>query len=132
MTSPKHLAMTGKALFAVPFIVFGVIHFTSAAQMAGAVPAYIPGGVFWVYVVGAVFILSALGVLTGKWAKECACALAVMLAILILFVQLPGALAGNQMSIGNLLKDTALLGGALLLSSIVSGEKKIEISVSAS
>ncbi len=116
MTTPKHLKLVGKIVFAVPFIVFGVNHLMKATQLKGLVPTYLPADTFWVYVTGVVFIVSALGILTGKWAKESSWALAIQLALLAVLVQLPMALKGNY---GNFLKDIALAGGALMLAGIM-------------
>ena len=115
MTTPKYMRLTGKILYAVPFIVFGINHLIKAEMLKGIVPSYIPGGVIWVYITGIVFIGSALGILTGKYAKKSSWALAIQLALMIVLVQLPMALKGNY---GNFLKDISLVGGALLVGAL--------------
>jgi uncharacterized membrane protein len=102
-----------RVLFALPFLVFGLLHFVYAGQMAGAVP--VPGGVVWVYLTGAGLVAGGLGVLTrwlGMWA---ALGLAVLLLTFIAAVHVPALRVPEmqQMATINLLKDTALLAGAL-------------------
>ena len=102
-----------RGLFALPFIVFGLFHFTGAEQMAGMVP--VPGGIFWVYFTGVALVAGGLGILTnilGRWA---ALGLAALMALFAVTVHLPalGDPAMGQMAMISLLKDTALAGGAL-------------------
>lgn len=108
-----------RVAFALPFAVFGVFHLTNAGAMSKMVP--LPGAVFLVYLTGLALIAGSVGVLTktlGKWA---ALGLAALLASFIAFIHLPGL--GNpqmgQMAMTNLLKDTALLGGALAWAGIL-------------
>lgn len=50
-----------RIIFAIPFGVFGVMHLMAADKMQGIVPAYVPGGVIWVYITGVLLILGAAG-----------------------------------------------------------------------
>ena len=113
----KHLFMAGRILFALPFLLFGGFHLMAAKDMAGFVPAMFPGGgEFWVYVTGVIFIATSLAILAKKWMKEAALLLALQLLIFILTVWLPQLGAEGQqgqVAMVNLLKDLALLGGAL-------------------
>jgi len=104
-----------RVLFALPFIVFGVLHFMNAEQMKGMVPAYIPGGVIWVYVTGIVFILAAVAFIINKYAKAGGYLLAFVLLVFILTIHLPGVMSGNQMAMGGLLKDFALMVAAMFI-----------------
>lgn len=103
-------------LFAIPFAVFGFMHFAAAQQMAGLVP--IPGGVFWVYLTGAAHILAAISIIIQKKAKLGALLLGIMLLIFALSIHLPALLGGDQNSMGQLLKDLSLAGGAFAFSGI--------------
>lgn len=107
----------GRILFVVPFGVFGMIHLTHASEMASHVPGWLPGGAFWVMATGAVFLLSAILVVTKRKAAWGFAALAALLVTFILTVHLPSLLAAHGLefraAIMNLLKDVSLLGGAL-------------------
>jgi len=104
-----------RILFAVPFLIFGLFHFMNGPGMAGMVPSYIPGGVFWVYLVGIALVAGSVSIMAQKMAKMACLGLAALLAIFILTIHLPGVMseAGSQTSMIMLLKDTALMGGAL-------------------
>jgi uncharacterized membrane protein YphA (DoxX/SURF4 family) len=116
----KVLNLVGRILFSVPFVLFGLGHLMNAGQMAGMVPAYIPGGVVWVYFTGAAMILAAVAIITGIQARLACFGLSLLLLIFILTVHLPGTMneATNMMSTMMLFKDTGLLGGALIIASI--------------
>ncbi len=117
----KQLTTTvARIFFAVPFLVFGIIHFMKGSEMAGYVPSFIPGGVFWVYLVGLALIAAAVSILIQKKAKLACLLLAVLLMIFVLTIHLPGLFSDNsmqaQLSMTMLLKDFALSGAALFFS----------------
>ena len=105
-------------LFALPFAVFGILHLTSADKMAGYVP--VPGGAFWVYLTGIARIAAAVSIITGKLTKIACLSLAGLLLVIIATMQIPGLFNPQmaQMAMSGLLKDTSLLGGALLIAGL--------------
>jgi uncharacterized membrane protein len=109
------LFQIGKYLFATIFLVFGAMHFMAGAEMAGMVPAFVPGGVLWVYVTGLALIAYALAIYTGRYAKLASQLLALLLIIFALTVHLPAVMGGDQMSMSQVLKDLGLAAGALVL-----------------
>jgi putative oxidoreductase len=113
-----------RALFGLPFVVFGLFHFAGAEHMAGMVP--VPGGVFWVYFTGVALIAGGLGILTnilGRWA---ALGLAALMGLFALTVHLPalGDPAMGQMATISLLKDTALAGASLAWLNILGRKQR--------
>ncbi|NBC19418.1 MAG: DoxX family membrane protein [Bacteroidetes bacterium] len=114
----------GRILFALPFAVFGILHFMNASAMAGMVP--LPGGVFWVYLTGVALIAAAVSMLIGKYARLAALLLGVMLFIFVLSIHLPDLLGGNQQAMSNLLKDFALGGAAWALADTFPAETDTE------
>ncbi len=110
------MAYAGKYLFAIPFLIFGIFHFMNAQAMAGMVPSFIPGGIFWIYLTGLAFIAAASSVLLNKQVKRAMQLLALMLMIFVITIHLPATI-NNMSAASNLLKDVALAGGALLLGS---------------
>ncbi len=105
----------GKYLFAIPIIIFGLLHFLNANAMAGMVP--IPGGVFWIYLTGLALLLSGVSILIKKYDNWSSLLLAVLLLTFVFTIHLPGVLAGGEMAqmfMTNLLKDLALAGGSLI------------------
>lgn len=111
-----------RILFAVPFIIFGVMHLGNAKDMAGYVPSFIPGGIFWIYLTGIALIVAAVSFIIQKYADYAGLLLALMLGIFILTIHLPGlgssasvTIPTMQLSLTNLLKDLGLAAGALVL-----------------
>ena len=84
--------------------------------MAGYVPSFIPGGIFWVYLVGLALIAAAVAIIIQKQARLACLLLALLLLVFILTMHLPGAMeeATRQMAVSSLLKDFGLMGGAVL------------------
>jgi len=104
-----------RVIFAIPFAVFGIMHLMRADKMQGMVPAYVPGGIIWVYITGTLLILGALGLILNKSAQLAGYLLGSLLLIFILTIHLPNLLGGDQNSMGSLLKDIALMGAALFI-----------------
>ena len=105
-------------MLSVVLFVFGVFHFLHPHDLLVFVPSFIPGGIIWVYFVGAAFILVALSFLTNKMVKLAGYVLAVLLIVFIVSIHIPNYMnAGDkemrQMALINLLKDTAIVGFAL-------------------
>jgi putative oxidoreductase len=114
----KNLTATaGRILFAVPFLVFGLMHFAFAQNMAMAIPSFLPGGVIWIYLSGAGLIAAAVSLFIQKLTKEAMIGISFFLVSTIAMVHVPGM--GNpdpmmqQMAMSGLFKDIGLLGGAL-------------------
>lgn len=111
-----NLASIGRYLFLIPMAIFGLFHFMGANDMAGMVPSWLPGGVFWVYLTGVALILAVVAVFIKKKAKLAMMLLGAMLMIFVLLLHLPAVMGGNEMSMPMLLKDVALAGGAWIIS----------------
>ncbi len=116
------LVKAGKYLFAIPFLVFGIFHFMNAQGMAGMVPGFIPGGVFWVYLTGIALIAAAISIFIDKKVKLATQLLALMLIIFVLTIHLPATINDMMSGAPSLLKDIALAGGALMLASTADEE----------
>ena len=116
----KGLVIAGRVVYALPFAVFGLLHFMSASAMAGLVPSWLPGGVFWVYLTGVAMLAASIALLANKLVMQAGMGLAALLAVYILTIHLPGVFSPEhmQMAMGSLLKDLAMLGGALTLAGL--------------
>lgn len=116
----KNLGMIGKILFALPFLAFGIFHVTGADKMAGMIPAYLPGGVLWVYVSGVALLLAAVSILTGRNTKLATMLLGVMLILFVLMLHVPNLSNADpmmaQMAMSGMLKDMGLAGAAFMMS----------------
>lgn len=116
------LVNAGRITFAVPFLFFGINHFMNAQKMVGLIPGFLPGDVFWIYLTGVAHILAAVAILIKKWVKLASILLGIMLLIFALSIHLPGFLQGQQMELGNILKNIALAGAALVIAGIYNKE----------
>ncbi len=110
-------AKSGRYIFCIPLIMFGINHLTKANMMAGMVP--VPGGVFWVYFTGVAMLLGAIGIITNlKGLGSLAAFLTgVLILIYVLSIHLPGVInAKDEMSrmmpMLATLKDLGMVGGA--------------------
>jgi len=121
-------------LLAIVLIVFGIEHFVHPMNMLNYVPTWIPGGVTWVYIVGAACILVAVSFMLNQMVKVTAYLLALLLFSFVFCVHLPNYLnASNaesrQLAYLNLLKDTALAAFALYIASNARHQKVLEETV---
>lgn len=116
----------GRLLFALPFGIFGIIHFMTASDTVFMVPDFIPGGIVWVYLTGIALIGACVCIVARIRVRLVSLLLALMLLIFALTVHLPEILAGTQNGLPNLLKDLSLSGGALFLAALYESEEEGE------
>jgi putative oxidoreductase len=113
----KLFSTLGKILFALPLLVFGLFHLVKFKEMAQEVPSFLPFHVFWIIITGLGLMAAAVSLLINKYVTLSMFLLAVFLLSTILMVYLPGLKSSPSemvpILIGNLLKDLAILGGAL-------------------
>ena len=110
-----------RILYALPFAVFGINHFIYAKNMQGMIPSFFPLKIYWVYLTGAALIAASLSIITKIQAKLAAFLLALMLAVFIVTIHIPGLFNEQtwQMSMVSLLKDLSLAAAALLIAGMV-------------
>jgi uncharacterized membrane protein len=111
------IVVLGPTFLAVPLAVFGTEHFTAAPILAGMVPAWIPGRMFWALFVGTCLIAAALSIAAGKYAWLASALAGVMIVLFVLLIHIPN-IAGNPHTwilwvVG--LRDLAFSGGAFAL-----------------
>lgn len=123
----NQLKTIGRIVFAIPMAIFGINHFFNAGNMAGMVPGFIPGGIFWVYFTGFALLAASISIITGKKAYPASLLLGLLLLVFVLTMHLPAVLGnGGHSAIINLLKDIGLIGGTLVIAGLVSQEKAID------
>jgi putative oxidoreductase len=118
-------------LLAIVLIVFGIEHFVHPRNMLIYVPSWIPGGLTWVYIVGAACILVAVSFMLNQMVKATAYLLALLLFSFVFCVHLPNYLSAadvdsRQLAFLNILKDTALAAFALYIASNARHQKVLE------
>lgn len=109
----------GRVLYAIPFLMFGGMHFMKADMMTGMVPPFMPMANLWVYLIGACFMAAGISILINRYTKISGLLLAMLLMIFIITIHIPGIMSGDavkmQIAMPNMLKDLALAGAALLI-----------------
>jgi putative oxidoreductase len=118
-------------ILALVMIVFGIEHFLHPYDLLVKVPGFLPGGITWVYIVGAAFILAALSFMTNVLVRAAAYLLALLLFTFVLTIHLPNFLNTAdpeyaRMSLTNMLKDSALAAFALYIASNARHQRILE------
>src|SRR6202521_6305140 len=79
----------GRIFVAISLVVFGVQHFLYGGFVAGLVPAFMPGRLFWAYFVGVAFFAAAAGILYVEMARPATTMLGVMFFLFVVFLHIP-------------------------------------------
>lgn len=104
----------GPLFLAVPMGVFGADHFIAPRVVAAMVPSWIPGHLFWTYLVGAALIAAAFSIVIKKHAALAATLLGFMIFSFVLLIHMPNvARFNNRFALVVLLRDLSFSGGAL-------------------
>jgi uncharacterized membrane protein len=104
----------GPVLLAAPIAVFGAEHFEFSAIVAGMVPAWIPGHLFWALLVGVCLMGAGLSIASRKYAGPTAGLLGIMICLFVLLIHIPGILGTPKERLPWVvgLRDLAFAGGA--------------------
>jgi len=121
----KYLTTVGRILFAIPFGIMGLNHFFLYNYYVGMVSSFIPGGGFTVIITGLALIAACVAIISRKFIRLACLLLALLLLIFIVTIHIPGLFVQvtANMALIELLKDTALMGGSLLIAGIYNEEK---------
>ena len=116
------LGRIGRILFATVIAFFGLGHFMNGTAMTGMIPKWLPGGIFWIYLTGALLVLSAIAIIAHRQMKWAGILLALMLFGFVFAIHLPGLMAATedgakQLAMANILKDAAMGAAALVIAS---------------
>jgi uncharacterized membrane protein len=115
----------GRLFFAIPLAVFGSEHFTATASLATLVPRWIPAHVFWVYLVGLVFLGAALGMAVLVQARLAATLVGMTMFIFVLVMDMPAVAANphNRFFWALALRQLAFSGGAFAFAMSAPGAR---------
>jgi uncharacterized membrane protein YphA (DoxX/SURF4 family) len=109
----------GRIFVAISLVVFGAQHFLYGGFVAGLVPAFLPGRLFWAYFVGVAFAAAAVGMLVELMARPAATMLGVMFFLFVLLLHIPRIVThsrdGYEWTSGFV--ALAMCGGAWILAS---------------
>lgn len=81
---------TGRIVYAICLLSFGVTHFMASAETARMVPAWLPGGqLFWAYATGAFYVLAGIALIIHRHAVLAARLVTAMMLVIGLLVWVP-------------------------------------------
>jgi len=105
----------GPLFLAIPLAVFGAYHFIASKLVASIVPSWIPGHLFWAYLVGIALIAAALSLITQKHSLLAATLLSAMLFSFVLLMHVPNFVKNphDRIIFAVALRDTSFSAGAL-------------------
>jgi uncharacterized membrane protein len=111
------IVVLGPVFFAVPLAVFGAEHFTATPILAGMVPAWIPGHMFWALFVGACLIAAALSIAARKYAWLASALAGVLILLFETLIHIPNVVSNphTRITLVVALREPAFAGGAFAL-----------------
>lgn len=121
----KNLTTIGRILFALPFAFFGLNHFLMVDFFTGMLNSFIPGTSFTIILTGIALIAASLSIIFKKYIKLSCILLAILLFIFIVSIHIPQLFDPDKklLALVSLLKDTSLMGGALMIAGTYQKEE---------
>lgn len=117
----KQLSTLGRILFALPFGVIGLHHFFVIDFYMGLLTSFIPGGGFTIILTGALLVAACISIIANRYVQISCFVLAGMLLLFIITIHIPNLLETAEQArfaFMQIIKDTALMGGALIIASV--------------
>jgi uncharacterized membrane protein len=79
------------ALYAIPLVIFSAEHFVSTRQIMTSVPPWMPGKLFWTYLVGTALTVSGFSLALRIQARLAATCLGIMFFLFVALTHMPNA-----------------------------------------
>jgi len=107
----------GPVFLAMPMAVFAAEHFVAARAIAGLVPSWIPGHLFWTYFVGAALLCAAVSIVANRYAGLASALLGIMWLLFEALMHIPAIVRHPHARLAwNIaLRDLSFAGGAFAL-----------------
>lgn len=109
------VTIIGRYLFAIPFIILGIVYLINAESMSSIFP--LPGGVAWVYVAGLIMLFAGVAMLIRKKDAVASFLLGILFLIFALMMDFPAAISSDfndALATSQLLKDLVISGAAFV------------------
>jgi uncharacterized membrane protein len=124
----KNIATIGRILFALPFGIIGLNHFLMTDTFLGMMSSFLPGGGYTILLTGAFLIAASICIILNKFIKVVCFSLAGLLFLFIITIHIPHLIyttdaRSYQEALFGLLKDTGLMGGALIIAAYYQPEE---------
>jgi uncharacterized membrane protein len=117
LRGPRVLLALGPPFIAASLAAFAGEHFTAAPAIAQLVPTWLPGRLFIAYFVGLAHLAAALSIVARRYVRWSALGLAIMFALFVLLMDLPGAVQHPAVRLSWILavRETTFAIGGLAL-----------------
>jgi uncharacterized membrane protein YphA (DoxX/SURF4 family) len=123
----KNIATIGRILFALPFGIIGLNHFLMTDTFLGMMSSFLPGGGYTIMLTGVFLIATSILIILNKFVKIVCFSLAGLLFLFIVTIHIPHLFSADsavmQEGLFGLLKDTGLMGGALIIAAYYQPEE---------
>lgn len=83
----------GRLFFALPMGVFAADHFIGPHEIAGMIPNWIPGHMFWAYFVGCALLAASLSIILKRYSVLSSALLGLMFLLFVVLMHIPDAIA---------------------------------------
>ena len=113
----------GKYLYIIPIAAFGIMHFANVEALTQMMPEWMPMKSILVYLTGIALIAAAVALIINKKAPLAMMLLGIELLSFAILINLTAVIGGNEMMMGQVLKDTAMAGAAFYLSANLKEEE---------
>ena len=124
----KNIATIGRILFALPFGIIGLNHFLMTDTFLGMMSSFLPGGGYTILLTGAFLIAASVCIILNKFIKVVCFSVAGLLFLFIVTIHIPHLFSADsavmQEGLFGLLKDTGLMGGALIIAAYYHPEEE--------
>ncbi len=116
-----------RLIYAILFALLGMKHIFNPGNYLRYIPTFLPGSVFWVYLIGTLLLAASISLIYKRYTKVTCLILSIFLILVVFAVHIPGLFYPNimQISVINILKDTGLAGGGLILAGVI-GVSEVE------
>ncbi len=122
----KKAEIIGRILFALPFAVIGFSHLIMSTNFLVMLEhSFFPGSMYAVILSGIMLIVASISILLNKFVKVACLWLAGMLFLIITTIHIPNLIIPEHFDYAfmQLLKDTSLLGAAIMISIFLTEKK---------
>ncbi len=121
----NRLTIIGRWMFAITFIMGGLLHLMGAEITSKQVPSMFPAPVFWAIFTGVAQLAFALSILIKRYDKLAAICLFVMMIVFIATIHIPKTASGDFMGVISIMRDFGYAGAALLYAGAVAKDNRI-------
>jgi uncharacterized membrane protein len=111
------LLLLGPVFEAVALAIFAAEHFLDARDLAGGVPRWLPGSLFWAYFVGVALLAAAVSFIAWRCVRWSASLLALLFVIIVVTIHVPNLAAHlhERLFWTLVARESAFTGGAMVL-----------------